>query len=109
MNASLSNAHLPEHIVAKMRGVIASHPGIDQAILFGSRAKGNFKPASDIDLALTGSISHGELLQLSFELDDLLLPWEIDLVMLDQIQNTDLRDHIARVGQVFYASLKAAA
>ncbi len=95
--------------VAAIRRVLSSHPSVDQAILFGSRAKGNYKNGSDIDLALTGLISHSELLQISLELDDLLLPWEIDLIQFDRITNQDLRERITRVGHVFYSKLEMAA
>ena len=95
--------------VAAIRGVLAMHPSIDRAILFGSRAKGNYKNGSDIDLALTGPVGHSELAKIAWELDDLLLPWEIDLLQFDRISNQDLREHITRVGQVFYTRLEAAA
>lgn len=100
---------LSVHAVTAIRGVLASHPQVDRAILFGSRAKGNYRNGSDIDLALTGDISFDELGKLSWELDDLLLPWEMDLVALDRLTDPDLRAHIQRVGKLFYSSLKAAA
>ena len=109
MTASQSNGGLPAHAATRMRSVFASHPAVDQVILFGSRAKGNAKPASDIDLALVGQLSDSERGDIDWELDDLLLPWEIDLVVLDRIENPALREHIARVGQRFYAPLKVAA
>jgi len=95
--------------VAAIRGVLAMHPSIDRAILFGSRAKGNYKNGSDIDLALTGPVDLSELGTIAWELDDLLLPWEIDLLQFDRMTNQDLREHIARVGQVFYSKLEMAA
>jgi predicted nucleotidyltransferase len=53
---------------------------VEQAILYGSRAKGNFKSGSDIDLTLHGnSISFKELSEIYAELGDLLLPYTIDL------------------------------
>ncbi len=100
---------LSGHAVSAIRGVLASHPSITQAILFGSRAKGNYKNGSDIDLALTGPVELSELGTIAWELDDLLLPWEIDLLQFDRITNQDLREHIARVGQVFYSKLEMAA
>jgi predicted nucleotidyltransferase len=106
MTASLTNGGLPAHAAERMRTVFATNPDIEQVILFGSRAKGNFKPASDIDLAVTGTANLGRI---DWELDDLLLPWEIDLVQFDRISNPDLREHISRVGQVFYSRLQAAA
>jgi predicted nucleotidyltransferase len=88
--------------VSAIRGVLATHPSVAQAILFGSRAKGNYKNGSDIDLALTGRADYSELAKIAGELDDLLLPWEIDLVQFDKITNPDLREHINRVGQPLY-------
>lgn len=95
--------------VAAICGVLAAHPRINQAILFGSRAKGNYKNGSDIDLALAGPVDFSELGTIAWELDDLLLPWEIDLLPLETINNPDLREHIQRVGQLFYSRLEAAA
>lgn len=109
MTASLSNGGLPARAADRMRAVFASHPAVEQVILFGSRAKGNHKPASDIDLALTGPVNFSEIARIDWELDDLLLPWEIDLVQFDGITNPDLREHITRVGQTFYAPLELAA
>lgn len=109
MNASLGIGGLPAHAVARMRAVFSAHPAIEQALLFGSRAKGNFKRGSDIDLALTGPVDFSELGAIAWELDDLLLPWEIDLIPLKTISNPDLREHITRVGQVFYSRLEMAA
>ena len=95
--------------VSAIRGVLAAHPSVEQVILFGSRAKGNYKNGSDIDLALIGPTDFSEIAKISWELDDLLLPWEIDLIRFDSITNQDLREHIARVGQLFYTRLEAAA
>ena len=74
---------LPESAIARICAIFAAHPEIEKAVLYGSRAKGNFKPGSDIDLTLYGSgLTHALLLDLLVELDDLLLPWMIDLSSL---------------------------
>lgn len=109
MNASLGIGGLPGHAVARMRAVFSAHPLIEQVVLFGSRAKGNYKNGSDIDLALFGPVDFSEMGTIAWELDDLLLPWEIDLLQFDSITNQDLRDHITRVGQIFYSKLEMAA
>ena len=49
------NSGLTESTTAQIRYVFSKHPEIDQVILYGSRAKGNYKPGSDIDLTLIGS------------------------------------------------------
>lgn len=94
---------LSEQTIQKICGVFADHPAIDKAVLYGSRAKGNFKKGSDIDLSLHGAgLSLSELGSISLELDDLLLPYMIDILIFDQLKHAGLREHIERVGVVFY-------
>lgn len=98
------NCGLPSVTIEKIRGVLASYPEIEDAILYGSRAKGNHKPGSDIDLTLRGKALTADLRDaVASALDDLLLPYMIDLSLYDQIDQADLQDHIDRVGVVFYA------
>ncbi len=83
--------------------VFSKHPLIQKALIYGSRAKGNFKLGSDIDISLIApSMNLVELLQIENEIDDLYLPYKIDLSLLHQIENTHLVEHIQRVGQIFY-------
>ena len=94
---------LPSAAVGKIRGVFAAHAEVEKALLYGSRAKGNYKTGSDIDLTMCGvDLNHSILLKILDELDDLLLPWMIDLSIFRQIDNVSLREHIERVGVVFY-------
>jgi predicted nucleotidyltransferase len=94
---------LPESAVDKICGVFALHPEVEQAVLYGSRAKGTHKNGSDIDLTMHGAqLSHRILLALLTELDDLLLPWMIDLSIFDTLDHPALREHIERGGVVFY-------
>ena len=94
---------LPLTAVEKIRDVFALHPEVQKVVLYGSRAKGNYKTGSDIDLTMYGDdLNHGILLKILDELDDLLLPWMIDLSIFGQIDNVSLREHIERVGVVFY-------
>ena len=73
--------------------------GADEIILFGSRAKGNHRPGSDIDIALKGKNLDSSLLtQMESEYQKLYFPWKLDLVIYDTIKNKNLRDHIDRVG-----------
>jgi predicted nucleotidyltransferase len=76
---------------------------IEEVILFGSRAKGNFSEGSDIDIALKGKdIELNDVLNLSVELDDLYLPYKIDLIIYERIKEQALKDHIDRVGISLY-------
>jgi predicted nucleotidyltransferase len=97
------NFGLNENTIDKINQIFGAHPQVRQAILYGSRAKGNFKPNSDIDITLIGKeINLDVLNSISLEIDDLLLPYMIDLSIFEQIKDQDLIGHIHRVGKVFY-------
>ena len=94
---------LTEATVEKIQGVFARFPAIQKVVLYGSRAKGNFKTGSDIDLTLYGKALTSDLCStIASELDDLLLPYTIDLSIFDELNHAKLREHIERVGVVFY-------
>jgi uncharacterized protein len=96
---------LSQSVIDQIRAVFANSPTIERALLYGSRAMGNYRRGSDIDLVLEGrGFDESQLLALETQLDDLLLPYCVDLSRLVSIQNEALRDHIQRVGRVFYES-----
>ncbi len=87
----------------KIRRVLAGFPEIDEVLIYGSRAKGNFRTGSDIDLALVGeNIDLTVLNRVDRQLDDLHLPWTFDLSIYHRIDNEDLLGHIRRVGKIFF-------
>ena len=72
-------------------------------LLYGSRAKGSYRPGSDIDLTIEGEqLSLSQLLAIENQIDDLLLPWMVDISLKHRIDNPALLDHIERVGVTFY-------
>lgn len=86
--------------MASIRAVLRQYPQVTLATVYGSRAKGNFRPSSDLDLTLDGPhLTQSDVLHISTALDDLMLPWKIDLSLHSQIDNADLLAHIARVGK----------
>ena len=94
---------LPGAALTAIRQVLVSHPEVEAAILYGSRALGRHRPASDIDLTLIGStISAASLARIDADLDDLLLPWMIDLSCLASIHHPALLAHIERAGLELY-------
>ena len=94
---------LKESTIDQINTVFAQFPQVESAILYGSRAKGNYKPGSDIDLTLTGDKVDLSLIhKMELKLDDLLLPYTIELSAYRHISNLDLVDHIDRVGKLFY-------
>jgi len=94
---------LPDTTLATVRAILAAEPKVETAIVYGSRAKGNYKPGSDIDLTLTGTdLDYSALASLAGELDESSIPYKVDLSILDRISNPSLVEHIQRVGKVFY-------
>ena len=94
---------LKKEDIDKINYVFASYNGIDSVIIYGSRAKGNFKVGSDIDLTIIeNSMSFPKFLEIENTLDDLLLPYKIDLSLKRKITNIDLLAHIDRVGKLSY-------
>jgi predicted nucleotidyltransferase len=100
---------LKEEVIKQIQGVLRRHPEVEAAVLYGSRAKGNYREGSDIDLSLSGDISFASLGDIIDELDDLLLAYTIDVAVYDHLNNGSLKDHIRRVGKVFWEPSNAAA
>lgn len=87
----------------KLNSVFAQHNAIDSVLIYGSRAKGNYRTGSDIDLTINGSdISFAELMQIENQIDDLMLPYTVDLSQYKKLGNPELIAHIDRVGVVIY-------
>ena len=95
---------LQETTIAKICSVFARYPQIEKAGIYGSRAKGNYKIGSDIDLTLYGGkdLTMEVLYKVMTEIDDLLLPYTIDLSIFHDLSDSDFIDHIQRVGVTFY-------
>jgi len=94
---------LKEEQIKSIIDVIGTNLNVNEIVLFGSRAKGNFKPGSDIDLALKGSdLKLDDILKLQNKLDDLNLPYIFDLLIYENIKDIAVIDHINRVGIGIY-------
>lgn len=80
------------------------YPEVEAVIVFGSRALGNFKTGSDVDLAVKGrGVDQALIRRLSFELNEVCpLPYFFDVVNYDEITNPGLREHIDQFGKAIY-------
>jgi predicted nucleotidyltransferase len=98
---------LPQRTIEDASSIFAKYNCVDEVILYGSRAKGNDKPGSDIDLSLKGEkITLLQLNKICTDLDNLLTPYTFDLSIFDHISNPNLMEHIERVGITFYKRKK---
>ncbi len=102
MSASLRFG-LSDKTILSLRSVFTKFPSIQKVIIYGSRAKGNFKPGSDIDLTLiTSENDLSFLFEVENAIEELLLPYKVDLSFYSSLDNENLKDHINRVGVEFY-------
>ena len=87
--------------------VLAQFPEVSKAILFGSRAKGNFKKASDIDLSIKGQALNNTIIaKINLILnEETSLPYFFDVIHYESLKNIQLKEHIDRVGIVIYTKI----
>ena len=95
---------LSDQTLQKIRDVFLRYPQVEEAVLYGSRARGDYKNGSDIDLTLHGGdeLTHTILSRIANDLDDQLLPYTIDLSIFKNIHNSEMVEQIERVGVAFY-------
>ncbi|CAG5011876.1 hypothetical protein DYBT9275_05044 [Dyadobacter sp. CECT 9275] len=95
---------LKESDISDITQILNRYPGISRAYIFGSRAKGNYKSGSDVDIAVKGDdISYDTILNIAAYLnEETLMPYHFDVLNYQTIQSSDLREHIDRTGIMFY-------
>ena len=95
---------LPDETIAKLCGIFSQYPAIHSLLLYGLRAKGNYQPGLAIDLSIQApALGVADLLVIDNQIDDLLLPWTVDLSLLHHIDNPELIDLIRRIATLFYS------
>lgn len=103
MSESFSKYGFSERDRSRMLMIFSSCRNLERAILYGSRAKGNFKPFSDVDITLEGEgLTRRDLLHLSAAFEESALPYIFDLSLYRNIENEALLSHIARRGVEVY-------
>lgn len=99
---------LSYNTIAQIINVLSDFPEVEEAIIYGSRAKGNYKNGSDIDLTLKGDkLNYELLLKIMNKIDDLLLPYSVDISIFNEIDDESLIEHIIRVGKIIYSRSSA--
>ncbi len=95
---------LSEKQLGEIIDFIAQYPEVETAVLFGSRALGTYKEASDVDIALLGEkVNHSLAAKMKFNIEeDTYLPFMFDFVAYPTITNDALRKHIDAKGVVIF-------
>ena len=72
---------LSDEVIQDICGVFERHSNIDEVVLFGSRAKGNYLEGSDIDLAAKGNgLTFNQLMDINVQIEDLGILYKVDVV-----------------------------
>ena len=92
---------LPDRTLNTLYSIFRKYPGVKQVILYGSRAKGNYRSGSDIDMTLKtdNTFTRTDLLRIAGDFDDSDMPYLVDLSIYNDLSNPDLKAHIDRVGK----------
>jgi len=100
----MNNTGLRQPDLDIVLSVLSEFPNIKEAVIFGSRAKGNFRNGSDVDIALKGENINLEIVTtISYKLnEETILPYKFDVLDYQSINNNKLTEHINRKGISFY-------
>jgi uncharacterized protein len=98
---------LSEEDLAAIISILDRHRGVEEALIFGSRAKGNFKHGSDVDLAVKGAaITHEVIVSISSELnEETNMPYRFDVVNFHSIESRELLEDINLLGVRMYPQI----
>ena len=90
---------LNERTISLLKSTLQKWPEISKILIYGSRAKGNFRKGSDIDICLVApQLGTTDLLKIENDIEELMLPYKIDISFFHLIENNDLKNHIDRIG-----------
>jgi predicted nucleotidyltransferase len=90
--------------IKQISNIVSSFTEVQQAIIFGSRAMGNYKNGSDVDIALKGeNITYEIVTQIKYQLnEETTMPYFFDVVDYDRLKNEDLKTHIDQFGKALF-------
>lgn len=98
----MSDFGLSEKTIQTLCEYFSKVPEIKMVKIYGSRAMGNYRKGSDIDLVLYGNINKDLIKKISFEIDEFNIPYMFDITDYAVIQNKELKEHIDTYGKIFF-------
>lgn len=97
------NLGLSPEIIEALRNTSARYPEVDELVIFGSRARDEARPGSDIDLAILGpKLDEGRFAELWNDLEELPIAFKMDIIHFDRLMDDNLKKQIQRDGKVIY-------
>ena len=89
---------LSDDVLGKLREIIKKYHY--DFFIFGSRARGDYRNNSDIDIAVMGNVTEKDQIQIRNEFDALILPYMIDILFVSNLKNVELIKNIEREGVI---------
>lgn len=90
--------------IIALRNIFASFPEVEEAVIYGSRARGTNRVSSDIDLTLKGDrLTYLQLALIDAEIDDLSMPYFVDVSLFRMLKDVGLLASIRRDGKILYS------
>jgi len=93
---------ITQNTINELKAIFNRYDAIEEVIIYGSRAKGNFREGSDIDLTIKGNIEKKDLMKIMDDIEESYIPYLFDISIYNQLNSESLKGHINRVGKVFY-------
>ena len=99
-----SNLGLQARDWESIEAILSQHPEVEEAIVFGSRAKGNYSTGSDVDIALKGETLDPRIISsIAYQLnEETNMPYRFDVVNYHTVQSESLLHHVDRVGIIVF-------
>jgi len=96
---------LDYNVIENIISILKKYQEIESAKIFGSRARGDYRNSSDIDIALFGSqLTHSINTKVFYEIESLYLPYKIDLINFNTLTDDNaIKNKILKEGVEFYA------
>ncbi|MDR1786043.1 MAG: nucleotidyltransferase domain-containing protein [Spirochaetaceae bacterium] len=92
---------LSEYTIKTIQTLLQKYRGIQKVVIYGSRAKGDYRPGSDIDISLytDSGFTRDDLARLRCDFDDSDMPYFVDVSIFSDLTTPALREHITRLGK----------
>ncbi|MBP7113921.1 MAG: nucleotidyltransferase domain-containing protein [Candidatus Peribacteraceae bacterium] len=98
----MNTVHLDPRHIRTIVEILGQHPSVEKAAVFGSRALGTQKEASDVDIVLYGNVDERTIGRIRNAIDDTTLPYFFDVVSHNSIHQPALLEHIEKHGAVIF-------
>lgn len=96
---------LHEKVIESIVAILKKYEQVERAVIYGSRARGDYRNNSDIDIALFGDeLTFSINTKIFYEIDELYWVYKIDLVNMNSLkEDNKFKQNIIREGVEIYA------